>query len=320
MATIPKTATPLHETLQRLLELAQPVQHNDKIDASLIGHPCDRAIIYAYRHATEPAPQHIHPERALVLALLAEAGLVVTPAVPRWPAFLQGHVDGIVHGVPDAAKTPHLLIIDIVHSLDIVAAKQAGAVEKSNPELYCRAQVSMKACGVDRCLYVAYGRHDRNLYTDRIRYVAADAAALVERAAYLAGTLELSDRIDNKAVCGSCIHAELCRGTVAPRPAMPMTLSCRSCVHADIKAERWHCWKHDKPAAQPCEDHELFPNWVWFAQHDGERYTSNGNQWTQTGEHGYRTIELTQLPAALVGAGTVDAVKQAFDATVEDVQ
>jgi hypothetical protein len=103
----------------------------------------------------------------------------------------------------------------------------------------------------------------------------------------------------------------------------------------DADNGRWSCAKHGKSLANAeqdaaCADHLFIPDMIQFAtvvdaglSPDGDwtgYQTADGRVWRNgKSAHSYSSAELARLPAPLVGAGTVEEVKQVFGATVEEV-
>lgn len=223
------------------------------LGASAIGNPCSRALWYSFRWAAQPEFsgrlyrlfQSGHLQEPRVYADLRTAGVTVYDVNPstgeQW-SFSEpttahhfcGNCDGIVTGVPQAPKSPHILEIK-TSSDKLFAALQKDGVLKSKPSHFAQMQIYMHWSiaqfgdnGCRRALYVVINKNTDDIYTERLEYSEDIAQALINKAMSIITTGEppvgISDdptRFD----CKFCDYHALCFGTAAP------AATCRSCVH-----------------------------------------------------------------------------------------
>ena len=331
------------------------------LGGSAVGSPCGRALWYDFRHCGyEKFSGRMlalfdtgHRSEDQFVAELRAIGCEVHDADENGEQFavsalgghFKGHTDGAALGVPTAPKTWHLLEFKTYSARSFADLKRHG-VEKAKPQHFAQMQVYMHLTGLTRALYLAKNKDDDARHAERIRYDAAAAGQLMERAERIIKAAEPPPRISENRdhyQCNWCHQQSLCHGHEEREigPAVPSEVSCRNCVHStpemDTNHGRWSCGLHGKSLsrkeqAAACAGHLFLPGLVTFAEptdYGDEKgvgqwveYTGpDGTAWRQgRGDADYSSDELTKLPAELVGAGTVDAAKQVFDVTVEGVR
>ena len=328
------------------------------LGASQVGGACDRALWYSFRHCGGEKLDgrmlrlfaHGDVEEGRMVADLRAIGCdvhEVDPAtghqfrVSAIAGHLAGHMDGCALGIPEAPKSWHVLEFK-THNHKSFTELKANGVALAKPVHYAQMQVYMHLTGMERALYLAVNKDTEALYAERVRYDRKNAESILERAERIIRSAVPPQKLNDDPeyyLCRWCPHRALCHGAAPPSPAVPCTVSCRNCVHAtpemDTDHGRWSCAKHGKSLADAeqdaaCVDHLLIPDLVTFAQvvdaglsPDGdwtEYQTADGRTFRNgQSEHYYSSAERTRLPAPLVGAGTVEEVKQTFGATVEEV-
>jgi hypothetical protein len=210
---------------------------------SSLGNPCDRALWYAMRWA-HPAERHEprilrifdngHAREVVIVSMLRAAGMAVEDRDPQrggqWRVemaggVLVGHVDGVVTGVPDAPKTPHLLEIKTMNDARWKAWRRKG-VKDSDPKYWVQAQLYMHGLGLKRCLFVAENQNTREIEAERIEYAAEAALSLVARAERIAAADRPPQRMNDDPgwwQCKMCPALAIChQGVLAER-------NCRTC-------------------------------------------------------------------------------------------
>jgi len=323
------------------------------LGASVIGAACDRALWFGFRWARarkfdgrmlrlfESGNQ---AERRFVDDLKA-IGCEVHDLDANGHQFevtalgghFGGHMDGAALGIPDAPKTWHLLEFKTHNSKSFAALKRDG-VQKSKPEHYCQMQVYMHLGELRRGLYLAVNKDTDELYAERVHYVQGEGEQLMARAEMIVRAAsppaKISDNPEHPA-CLFCDYADLCHSDQVP------DVTCRSCLHSTPVIEegghgKWTCGKHGKrltvfEQGRACDDHLFIPltigyadaidgggdpagDWVEYRHRDGQTFRNCKAQ-----PH-YSSAELRELPAPLVGAGTVDQIKEIFDARVVGVE
>ena len=190
-------------------------------------------------------------------------------------------------------------------------------VEKDKPQHYAQMQVYMHLLKLTRALYMVVNKDNDELYTERIRYDAKKAQALIDKAQSIISATNPPERISDKPesfACKFCDARELCHGTSEVAVDVP-ALSCRQCVHATpIEDGRWACTLKDCDATEPCDEHLFLPGLINFAQptdsltnEDGsdviEFTTDEGIIWQHgpDGEAGqYSSSVLMTTPSSLI--------------------
>jgi hypothetical protein len=254
------------------------------VRGSSIGHACDRHLWYRFRWAHEPEQfdgrklrlfHTGHVEEARMVAWLRLAGVTVQDVDPQTGAqwevveldgHFKGHTDGIVEGLLEAPKTPHLLECKTHNTKSFLQLKQHG-VAVSKPEHVAQMQSYMHLLGLTRAFYLAKNKETDELYSERIEYDPAHGAALIARAARIKDSSEPLARVSddpNYFLCKSfgCPSYQQCHaGAFALR-------NCRTCLHSTPVAEgRWHCDRHDRVLSyadqvQGCPNHLYLPGLV----------------------------------------------------------
>lgn len=177
--------------------------------ASLLGHSCDRWLWLSFRWAVQPVfPGRVlrlfrrgHREEETIMSDLRGAGIKVRHLGAQervdFGSHVSGSIDAIIDGgVPAAPEKPHIGEFK-THSLKSFNDLCSKGVEKSKPEHYAQMQIYMHGTGIDRALYLAICKDDDRIYTERVRYKAGVAEALVERGKRLALSERMPPPISN---------------------------------------------------------------------------------------------------------------------------
>lgn len=345
MAAIPQTilVSPTVQAIYRAYEAANKPRLSRRLGASIIGHPCARKTWMDFRWAG----QETFDGRMLRLfdtghreeirfaedlrAVGAEVHLVDPETGEQFEyTAVSGHVvvklDGAAIGIPESPKNWHSLEFK-THSAKSFKPLYEAGLKVAKPEHYAQTIVGLKLSGLTRALYLARNKDTDELYAERFRLedVGADADRLIEYARQIVTAARAPERIaDNpdKFPCRFCPHKDRCHGSTAPAPAVPVLISCRSCVNAtaDLAGEsgRWGCEKHNKTLdvqaqERACPDHLFIPDFVTFADVSDGGYDADGDWIEFTNRDGsvwehsrrkpsaYKSTELTVLPSPMVG-------------------
>ena len=262
-------------------------------------------------------------------------------AVQAHGGHVRGHLDGCAKGLPEAPETFHVTEYK-THSSKSFAHLKKNGVKASKPMHYAQMVCYMHLTGMRRAFYLAVNKDTDELYSERLRYEDCqdDAQRLMDRAERIVKAAQPPERIGDSADhfnCKWCDHADRCHGTDAVGPAVRCGTGCRTCVHStpemDTEDGRWSCKQHHvtltiEKQAVGCEDHLFIPDLITFAEpinsdkdKDGdwiEYENQDGTRWRNCKSGGnYSSLELTELPKSLIGAGAFADMKEVFG---DDIQ
>ena len=346
------------ETVRRIYAMHE--QRNDAprtyLGASIIGRACERALWYDFRWCS---PRTFdgrmmrlfeagHQGEARMIAELRAIGIEVHERDPRTgqqfgfsePAaghHLRGHLDGLARRVPEAERAGHVVECK-THNAKSFAALVKEGVERSKPAHAAQMQLYMHWTreawgkdGCDRALYIAENKDTSELYVERLRYDAEQAAALIAKAQRVIFAQTPPPRLSDDPSwyeCKFCDHHAVCHGGAVP------AVSCRTCAHATPERDsdaRWTCelnGNNDIPTEHQREAHkchrfipplveahfELFdwqaPNAVtWINKATGKQFTQP--DWTSAEMHAAQDKRA-------IGDEGVDVFRQAFQAHCAD--
>lgn len=301
--------------------------HRGYLGASAIGKACSRALWYGFRLASKPdftgrmyrLFQSGHLQEPRVVGDLKAIGCTVYDLDPstgkQWNFseastghHFKGSCDGIVLGVPEAPKAPHILEIKTSGTKAFAELQKAG-VEQAKPEHFAQMMIYMhwtiERYGPDGCrraLYVAVNKDSDEIYTERIEYSKDTAQAIVAKAYAIITATEPPQRISNDASwyeCRWCDYHSLCHWDAVPAP------TCRSCVHSTAELDgdaRWSCAKRKNNLSfaeqvRGCESHRYIPAVIGFAHavdSDGDsvEYEADGKRFANGPKPGFSSIEI----------------------------
>jgi CRISPR/Cas system-associated exonuclease Cas4 (RecB family) len=282
VAAIPAPAQHTVEAIFRWWKDRADNGHRPHLGASLIGHPCDRFLWMTFRWvASEKFPGRVlrmfdsgKREEPRVYGELRGIGYEVWSddgtAQFRCSALgdhFGGALDGVLRGLIEAPKTPHVLEIKTHNQKSFDDLMKRG-VKGSKPMHYAQMQTYMHLMGLERALYFAVCKNDDSIYTERVEYDQAEARRIVERASRIISSWEPPAKIASDAEgqeCKWCKFKDACHGTQAPE------VNCRTCAHSTPVVEgeggQWTC---NARATQPvpitiqiqrngCEKHLFIP-------------------------------------------------------------
>lgn len=260
---------------------------------------------------------------------------------------VDGHVvdkiDGMVLGIPEAKKAWHVCEYK-THSVKSFNEVRKYGLAKAKPQHRAQLMIGMHLSSIDRGLYFAVCKDTDALYTERLHYSKEEGDGLIAKANRIIASKSPPEKIStdrDSFTCKFCSHVDQCHGATLPTssPAVPVEVTCRSCVHSTPRTDTgsnlgiWRCEKHGKTLSEQeqlraCVDHLFIPDFMTFAepQDSGsdpagdwiEYLNTDGNRWRNGRQNThYRSLELKQLPASLVGAGgIVDQAKDLLGAVV----
>lgn len=259
------------------------------LGGSAIGRSCSRALWYSFRWS-KPAAfsgrlyrlfQSGHLQEPRINADLRAIGVTVyetNPATGKQWSFseptsgghFRGNADGILVGVPQAPKTPHIGEFKTSGEKAFKEVIRDG-VEKSKPEHFAQMQIYMKWSidqfgkdGCTRALYVVVNKNTDDIYSERLEYINDFAQSLIDKANAIIQSTEPPLGISTDSTyyeCKFCDYHPLCHGQDVPAP------TCRSCAFATPELDgdaRWSCGKHqvdipEQEQRKGCSSHLYIP-------------------------------------------------------------
>ena len=277
------------------------------LGGSVIGKPCERALWYEFRmaHDKEKFSGRMlrlfdtgHVEEARMIRWLRMSGATVHDVDPsrdeQWAVeavsgHMRGHLDGIVTGIREAPKTPHLLECK-THNAKSFAQLVKHGVAVAKPVHMAQMQVYMHLKGLTRALYLAKNKDTDELYAERLDYDQAHALTLIAKAERIINASSAPPRISDDPdwfQCRFCPAWSMCHGDkFAGR-------NCRTCIHAHpFEGGKWACLRHDRSLSDDdqrngCPNHLYLPSLVPGEQIDADETAetityqmSDGSQWT----------------------------------------
>ncbi|MBP0440662.1 oxidoreductase [Tianweitania sediminis] len=312
MVAMPELPSPTIAAIDAWHERKQEIRHYPFIRGSAIGHQCERALFYRFRWAHQPETftgrmlrlfQTGHRDEARMVMDLRNAGIQVQDRDPKtrdqWEVeacdgHFQGHLDGIVEGLLEAPKTPHLLECKTHNAKSFAQLKSMG-VEAAKPDHMAQMQVYMHLQGLTRAFYLAKSKDTDEYWSERIHYDPIHGAALVAKAERVRAAKEAPARVSDDPeyfLCKAfnCSSYQVCHGgAFALR-------NCRTCLWSEpIENANWFCHRHKRALlreeqAGGCPNHLYIPSLVPGEQIDADEqsetvtYTMrDGSQWQDGG-------------------------------------
>lgn len=220
-------------------EAEQPAR--DYLGGSQIGDQCVRKLWYVLRQVKRV--QHDgricrlfdsgHREEARVIEDLRAIGCEVwdkDPATGQQWRYSEGlfsiGLDGVVLGIPEAPKTPHVLEVKTANTKNYAAIVAKGCMA-AKPAHYAQCQLGMHFADLDRALYVVVCKDTDEIYTERLEYDANTAKALLLKAKRVIASPSPLERISEDPsfyLCRFCDYAGICHGEEIP------AAHCRTCI------------------------------------------------------------------------------------------
>ena len=172
---------------------------------------------------------------------------------------LSGHCDGIIEGLPESPKTPHILELKALNNKSFNDTKKKG-VKISKPLYYAQVQQYMKATKLNRAMFVAINKDTCEYHMERIHYNGTYTRELLEKKLDVFESEMLLPRISERKnfyKCGWCQYKDICHDDA------PIEKTCRSCIASSYKTGMdWECWKHKKiltrdEQIESCDDYQV---------------------------------------------------------------
>ena len=280
-------------TLAALDALHEQASSTDKprryLGASAIGDPCSRKVWYGFRWAlprsfsatSYRAIQDGHRGEALMIQWLRSIpGIQLWTEDPDAPdhqigfaavaGHFRGHVDGVISGLYQAPKTPHVWEQKVCNETKfnklvklIAQHGEKAALLHWDEIYYAQAQIYMQQLELTRHYLTVATPGNRKLVSCRTEYCATDAKAILKKAETIIAAERPPLRLsDNPAwyQCKWCDYHALCHGQTMP------AVNCRTCAHSTARmddSKPWTC-ELNQPAISGdqagCDHHAYHPD------------------------------------------------------------
>ena len=250
---LPKIENKTQEKIQKIVFIDYPREH---LGVSILGHHCERWLWLTFRWAV--LKQHDwrlmrifargHREEADMVQLLTKAGFSLrnhgeNQQKLNLGCHVGGSPDGIISGVIEAPKTPHILEIK-THNVRSFNDLIKNGVEKSKPLHFIQMQLYMLGAKLTRALYVAVCKDDDRLHVERVRLDKTVAQATLQRGQRIAVDNRLPPPCSNDPTwyqCRLCDGHKFCHVTKTTKE-----VNCRTCAHSTAKPDStWLCENFD---------------------------------------------------------------------------
>lgn len=277
--------------------------HRPHLGGSQIGHHCDRALWYQFRHCDRAVFdgrvlrlfETGDREEGRLIANLRAVGVTVWDRDPdtgkqiRFTAC-DGHfalsLDGVGEGFRESGQ-PHTLEFKTMNDKNFRAMQKDG-VEKSKPIYWAQCQIGMHLSGLQRCAFIAVNKNTDEIYMERIKYDPAMGIQLVAKASEVIFSDKPPAKLNSDPsffLCKFCDYKHVCHFKRPPE------VNCRTCAHATPERGgdgTWSCGKGltmggpckahlYNPYAMPWEVRDASPDFVEYVTDDGEIIRNEGN-------------------------------------------
>jgi len=321
------------------------------LGGSIIGESCERRLWYGFRWASREAfPGRIlrlfetgHREEDRIIENLRAVGVTVYDRDENGQQFrysehgghFSGGIDGVVVGLLESPKTPHLLEAKTHNAKSFADLKKKG-VRASKPKHFDQMQTYMRKAKLSRAAYIAVCKDTDDLYLERIEYDAKHSKALSKKALRIIEAPEPLSRINDDPTwfeCKFCPAHSTCHGSVVP------PVSCRTCAHSTPITEgdgaRWMCERYECEIPEDkqrkgCENHLHIPklvpfaepveagdDWILFQMKDGRRFVASGTtSFPAKDVPHYSSEELTKVDPAAIGDPAIEAARTILEGEV----
>lgn len=242
------TTTVLENRMEARPAIELPRQY---LGMSQLNHSCPRYLWYYFRWCfnvyIEKRLQRIYDrgnlEEERVIRDLNVAGCQVTDRQTTLYGFMGhvlGHSDGVVHAIPDAPKTPHLLEIKTMKNSKFNELKKKG-MKEANKIYWGQAHTYMGELGLKRAVFIVTNKDTEERYYERVHFDKNLYNDLNDRAMDIIVAEIPPPKIGSADwfECKWCDAKEVCHF------GKKHFLSCRTCTKVEIRPEgKWYCTKH----------------------------------------------------------------------------
>lgn len=271
MSTLPLSRDPTLDAADHALEIMEQLQQpRPYLGASAVGGPCDRALWYGFRWATArrlPASSlkaiedgH-HGEDVMAERLRLVEGVTlwtVDEETGEQIGFSDhnghflGHTDGVIQGLLQAPKTPHVWEHKQVNEKKfaklqrLVATDEKAALEQWDMRYFIQAQLYMHYLELPRHYLTCSTPGGRAQTSCRTEYQPEAARWAIDRARRIISAARPPLRISDDPEwfeCRQCDYASLCHGQDMA------DIHCRTCAYSTATLDSssscaWICERH----------------------------------------------------------------------------
>ncbi len=266
-----------------------------RLGASGVGHPCERKSWLQFRWATD---RHIEEKGIRAIRsghtgeeqMIQDLKLLEPLGVQLWTTDeatgkqigfedLGGHfggsVDGVILGLLQAPKTPHVWECKVVNVEKFEKLKklrselgEKATLERWDETYYAQAQLYMHYLQLDRHYLTVCTPGLRDVISVRTEYDSEAGIRLQVKAARVIFSNRPPSKISDDAgfyICRFCDFQDLCHGVTFA------SVNCRTCTHSTALQESegggWHCSKFDTALTTDqqrdgCSSHLYHPDLV----------------------------------------------------------
>lgn len=244
--------------------------HSRRVGGSSVGKECARAGWYSFRWASPV----VMSAKGLLTVNDGHRGEIVmaellrgAPGVELWTEdpekpgqqisfeLVDGHfvgkLDGVIIGLLQAPKTPHVWEAKVVNQKkfeklkkDVEKFGEKNALEQWDVVYFAQAQMYMHGMRLDRHYLTVASPGVREIVSVRTEYQKARAEMYLGRAESIVFSSGIPSRISKDPAffgCKWCDHVDVCHGGAAP---LRNCRTCRWSVPCDAGA--WGCNLHEK--------------------------------------------------------------------------
>ena len=217
------------------------------LGASVLGHPCERFLVYSFRWAfrekIEAKSNRIFrlgdATEELIVQDLNRIGMQVTNIQDQITGYM-GHAGGSIDGIINGAILFEAKSMNQSNYQDMVKKK----LEMSKPQHFSQAQRYMGALDLKEGLYVAMNKNTCDLYVEEVEFCQDTYDRLIEKEVNIIEADFLPIGVSTNSSwyhCKFCSAREVCHFGSMPEK------NCRTCVYSEIKDQgMWKCSLKDK--------------------------------------------------------------------------
>lgn len=185
-----------------------------------------------------------HREESRIIHNLRQAGIKVWNHDEDGNQFkfsmfggkFEGSIDGVVLGIPESPKTPHILEIKTSNDKQFGTLVSSG-VEKAKPMHHCQMQVYMGAFKLKRALYIVVNKNSDEIYSERCCFNKSLYDLLIDKAERIVTSDVPLEKFESFE-CRWCDYQKICKGEEMPE------INCRTCAHWGKCKEEKVCDRH----------------------------------------------------------------------------